>query len=67
VDIEAVVWGKKRARRGKGFSRAELREACLSPSHALKLGIPIDIRRRTKHKENIENLKKYLNLKSEKA
>jgi len=50
----------ERTRRGKGFSRGELREIELDFKQALKLGIPIDRRRKTKHQENIEILKKYL-------
>ncbi len=49
-----------RTRRGKGFSRGELREAELDCKQALKLGIPIDRRRKTKHLENIRILKQYL-------
>jgi len=49
-----------RTRRGKGFSRSELKEIELDFKQALKLGIPIDRRRKTKHQENIEILKKYL-------
>jgi len=47
------------SRKGKGFSREELKEVGLSFRQALKLGIPIDSRRSTKHKENIEMLKTY--------
>jgi len=49
-----------RTRRGKGFSRGELREAELDCKQALKLSIPIDRRRKTKHQENIEILKQHL-------
>jgi large subunit ribosomal protein L13e len=49
-----------RMRRGKGFSRGELREIELDFKQALKLGIPIDRRRKTKHEENIKILKRYL-------
>ncbi len=60
MDIWATVYREKRTRKGKGFSRAELRDAGLSLGKALKLGIPIDIRRRSKHEENIQTLKKHL-------
>jgi len=42
---------------GRGFSRGELREAGLDPKKALKLGISIDLKRKTKHKENVKTLK----------
>ncbi|MFQ6081175.1 MAG: ribosomal protein L13e [Candidatus Bathyarchaeia archaeon] len=49
-----------RTRRGRGFSRGELREIELDFKQALKLGIPIDRRRKTKHEENIKILERYL-------
>jgi len=60
VSIEAAVKRKRKTRRGKGFSQDELSEAGLSFGQALRLGIPIDSRRRSKHKENVETLKKHL-------
>jgi len=59
--IKAVVYrkgGKKRF--GKGFSKEELKAVGLSFKEALALKIPIDKRRRTSHKENIDALKSYL-------
>jgi len=47
-------------RPGKGFSELELKEAGLSIREARKLGIPIDLRRRSAHSWNIEALKKFL-------
>ncbi len=59
--IKAVVYRKGGKRRfGKGFSREELRAVGLSFKEALALKIPIDKRRKTSHKENIETLKNYL-------
>jgi large subunit ribosomal protein L13e len=55
-----VLKGKGRTRRGRGFSRDELKEAGIDPKQALKLGVPIDPRRNTKHKENVKILKQYL-------
>ena len=49
-----------RTRRGKGFSRGELREVGVDLKQALKLGIPIDPRRKTKHEENVKMLKQHL-------
>ncbi|MEM1539326.1 MAG: ribosomal protein L13e [Candidatus Bathyarchaeia archaeon] len=50
--------GKQRS--GKGFSLNELKEAKLSVKEALKLGIPVDLRRRTIHKGNVESLINFL-------
>jgi len=60
MSIQAVVWRKTKERKARGFSRAELKEVDLSLKDALKLGIPIDKRRRTKHEENVETLRKNL-------
>lgn len=50
--------GKQRL--GKGFSREELRKAGLSLKEALRLGIPVDSRRRTVHQENVDAIKGFL-------
>jgi len=57
--------GKQRL--GKGFSLDELKKVGLKPKQALKLGIPVDTRRRTVHKENVEKLKKLLEAKQQEA
>jgi predicted flap endonuclease-1-like 5' DNA nuclease len=62
MSIQAIVKRKKKSRRGKGFSRGELKETGLNFNQALNMGIPIDIRRSTKHEENVETLKTHLNL-----
>jgi len=59
MSIEAIVKRKRKTRKGKGFSREELREVDLSFSGALRRGIPIDTRRSTKHEENVTRLKDY--------
>ncbi|MFQ6068831.1 MAG: ribosomal protein L13e [Candidatus Bathyarchaeia archaeon] len=56
-NVQVIVKRKRKSRKGRGFSRDELMEVGLSFKEALKRGIPIDTRRRTKHKENIEILK----------
>jgi len=56
----SVIRKKGEARKGKGFSRSELREAGLDSKLALKLGILIDLRRKTKHEENVKGLKQNL-------
>ncbi len=47
-------------RKGRGFSKGELEAVGLDFKKALKLGIPIDKRRRSKHDVNIQILKEYL-------
>jgi large subunit ribosomal protein L13e len=59
--VNAVVeGGTKRARKGKGFSLGELKEAKISPGKAKMLGVPIDTRRKTSYDDNIEILKEYI-------
>jgi len=61
MKIQSAVQKKgDRTKGGRGFSRGELKEAGVDPKHALKLGIPIDPRRKTKHEENVKMLKKHL-------
>jgi len=60
MSLYPIVYRKRRVRRGKGFSKDELRAVNLSLKEALRLGIPVDPRRRTKHTENIDTLKKIL-------
>jgi large subunit ribosomal protein L13e len=61
VAVEPKVFkpGGKR-RRGKGFSKEELRKAGSDPKQALKLGVHVDFKRRTAHEENVEALKAFL-------
>lgn len=61
MQLQPMVQKRKgETRRGKGFSRSELREAGIDPKQARKLGIPVDPRRKTKHDENVKFLKHYL-------
>lgn len=50
--------GKQRL--GRGFSREELKKAGLSVREALKLGLLVDLRRRTAYEENVEIVKRLL-------
>jgi large subunit ribosomal protein L13e len=53
--------GKKpKMKRGRGFSKGELEAVGLDFKKALKMGIPIDKRRKTVHEWNVETLKKWL-------
>jgi predicted flap endonuclease-1-like 5' DNA nuclease len=60
MNIHPVVKRGMRTRKGKGFSKAELKDVGLSVNEALKQGIPIDSRRSTKHEENVKMLKTYI-------
>lgn len=62
MTIQAIVKRKRKSTKGKGFSREELKEKGLSFKQALNMGIPIDIRRSTKHDKNVETLKTYLSI-----
>jgi len=61
MKVEAIVYKKNgKPRKGKGFSRKELEEAKITIKEALKLGIPVDKRRSSAYKENIETLKQFI-------
>jgi hypothetical protein len=45
---------------GKGFSKSELEEAKIDYKQALRLAIPVDLRRKTKHEENVSVLRQSL-------
>jgi hypothetical protein len=45
---------------GRGFSIGELSEIGLSTSAARRLGIAADVRRKTKHQENVDGLHEWL-------
>ena len=44
---------------GKGFSPTELAQAGLNKQDAKKIGIPIDIKRKSVHEENVACLKSH--------
>ena len=57
----AIVHKKDgRPKEGRGFSVEELKKAELTIKSALKLGVPVDSRRRSLHEENVEILKEHL-------
>ncbi len=61
MKVEAIVYKKNgKPRKGKGFSRKELEESGLTTKEALKLGIPVDKRRSSAYKENVEALKQFI-------
>ena len=60
MKLKAIVKRKRRIRVGKGFSGDELKAVGLSVKQALKMGIPVDVRRSTMHEENVETLRSFL-------
>lgn len=50
--------GKQRS--GRGFSLDEVKKAGLTEADARKMQLPVDIRRRTAHEENIEAVKAHI-------
>lgn len=44
-------------RTGRGYSFDELKEAGVDPRVARKSGVPVDVWRRSKHPENVKQLK----------
>ncbi|MEM4446906.1 MAG: ribosomal protein L13e [Nitrososphaerota archaeon] len=51
-----------KVREGRGFSLGELREANLTLHDAKKIGVMVDKRRRSVHKENVEALRKLVDV-----
>jgi large subunit ribosomal protein L13e len=61
MKITAVVFKKNgKQKEGRGFSKEELCKAALGFRKALKVGIPVDLKRRTLHEENVEALREYM-------
>jgi len=68
VTIKPKIFKRNgKQRYGKGFSREELKKAGLSIRESLKLSIPVDPRRKTAHKENVNSIKKLLKSIKEKS
>jgi large subunit ribosomal protein L13e len=58
--ISPMVFRPETVREGRGFSVAEVQAAGLNPGEAKILGIPVDLRRKSTHEENVEILKEYV-------
>ena len=58
--LKPVIKHRGKKREGKGFSLKELKGAKLNRQKAKKLKIPIDVRRKTVLKENIDILKEFI-------
>ncbi len=54
-------------RKGRGFSREELKKAGINFRQALHIGLPVDVRRRTVHEENVKLIKQQLKKRVSKA
>ena len=56
--IKATVTKRKgRKSASRGFSLTELKKAGLTRQDAKKMGVPLDIKRKSTHNENVETLK----------
>lgn len=61
ITVRPIVFKRDGEQRyGRGFSREELKKAGLNLREALKLDIPVDSRRKTAHKENVNTLRRFL-------
>jgi len=58
--ISPMVFRTETVREGRGFSLAEIQAAGLNAGEAQILGIPVDLRRKSTHEENVEILKEYI-------
>jgi len=58
--ISPMVFRSETVREGRGFSVAEVQAAGLNPGEAVILGIPVDLRRKSTHEENVEILKEFI-------
>ena len=58
--LSPMVFRAETVREGRGFSVAEVQAAGLNPGEAEILGIPVDLRRKSTHEENVEILKEYI-------
>lgn len=56
--VEAKIASKTRIHKiGRGFSKQELTKAGTNIGEALRLHLPVDLRRRTIHEENVQAVK----------
>ena len=54
-----IIKPNGKQRNGKGFSLHEIEKAGLNTADARKIGLPVDLRRKTTHEENVEAVKAY--------
>jgi ribosomal protein L13E len=59
--IKYQLRGLRKVRKGRGYSKVELRQAGLQSVNIARLNeIPIDIRRKTSYQENVEYLRPFI-------
>ena len=51
---------KGKQKKGKGFSINELKAAGISKQEARKAGLPVDVRRKSEHEENVAAIKSHV-------
>ena len=54
-----IIKPNGKQRKGRGFSREELKKTGLNLQEARRIELPIDFRRQTAHDENVEAVKAY--------
>lgn len=52
-----IVSQKGKQKQGKGFSLKELKAAGVSKQQAQQAGLPVDVRRKSEHEENVGAIK----------
>jgi large subunit ribosomal protein L13e len=52
-----IVSQKGKQKQGKGFSINELKAAGISKQQAQQAGLPVDVRRKSEHEENVAAIK----------
>ncbi len=62
IRVEPSVKSPKdlRPKRGRGFTKSEIRAADLTVKDARDMGLMVDLRRKTLHEANVEALKQYV-------
>jgi large subunit ribosomal protein L13e len=55
-----MVFRPETIREGRGFSLSEIQAAGLNAGEAEIYGIPVDLRRKSSHEENVEILKEFV-------
>jgi large subunit ribosomal protein L13e len=58
--ISPMIFRSETVREGRGFSLEEIRVVGLNAGEAEILGIPVDLRRKSMHEENVEILKEFV-------
>lgn len=55
-----IVKQNGKLKRGRGFSPNEIKEAGISKQQAQQMGLPLDMRRKTSHEQNVASIKEHL-------